>query len=76
MPYRAFTGLAGAPDLVGAAEAMFKRSQEECFIELKMKIHHWGFDNNDLSSIEKNKGSIQRPWQQSWIILRFGRTVV
>ncbi len=28
-------------------------------IELKMKIHRWGFDNNDLSSIEKNKGNIQ-----------------
>jgi hypothetical protein len=24
-----------------------------------MKIHCWGFDNNDLSSIEKNKGNIQ-----------------
>jgi len=28
-------------------------------IELKMKIHRWGFDNNDLSLIEKNKGNIQ-----------------
>ncbi|CAK9266760.1 unnamed protein product [Sphagnum jensenii] len=59
MPFGAFTGLAGAPDLAGAAEAMSKRSQEECLIELKMKIHRWGFDNNDLSSIEKNKGNIQ-----------------
>jgi hypothetical protein len=59
MPYRAFTGLARAPNLAGAAEAMSKRSQEECLIELKMKIHCWGFDNNDLSSIEKNKGNIQ-----------------
>jgi transposase len=24
-----------------------------------MKIHRWGFDNNDLSSIQKNKGNIQ-----------------
>jgi hypothetical protein len=54
MPYGAFTGLAGAPDLAGAAEAVSKWSQEECLIELKMKIHRWGFDNNDLSSIEKN----------------------
>jgi hypothetical protein len=38
---------------------MSKRSQEECLIELKMKIHRWGFDNNDLSLIEKNKGNIQ-----------------
>ncbi len=59
MPYGAFTGLVGALDLAGAAEAMSKRSQEECLIELKMKIHRWGFDNNDLSSIEKNKGNIQ-----------------
>ncbi|CAK9232592.1 unnamed protein product [Sphagnum troendelagicum] len=59
MSFGAFTGLAGAPDLAGAAEAMSKRSQEECLIELKMKIHCWGFDNNDLSSIEKNKGNIQ-----------------
>jgi hypothetical protein len=58
MPYRAFTGLARAPDLVGTAKAMSKRSQEECLIELKMKIHRWGFDNNDLSSIEKKKGNI------------------
>ncbi len=27
-------------------------------IELKMKRHRWGSDNNDLSSIEKNKGNI------------------
>jgi hypothetical protein len=59
MPYGAFTSLAGAPDLAGAIEAMSKRSQEECLIELKMKIHRWGFDNNDLGSIEKNKGNIQ-----------------
>jgi hypothetical protein len=59
MPYGAFTGLAGVPDLVGVAEIMSKRSSEECLIELKMKIHRWGFDNNDLSSIEKNKGNIQ-----------------
>jgi len=39
MPYEAFTGLAGAPDLAGAIEAMSKWSQEECLIELKMKIH-------------------------------------
>jgi hypothetical protein len=38
MPYRAFTGLARAPDLVRAAEAMSKQSQEECLIELKMKM--------------------------------------
>jgi hypothetical protein len=57
MPYRAFTGLARALDLAGVAETMSKRSQEECLIELK--IHRWGFDNNDLSSIEKNKGNIQ-----------------
>jgi hypothetical protein len=59
MLYEAFTSLAGAPDLAGVAEAMSKRSQEECLIELKMKIHRWGFDNNDLSLIEKNKGNIQ-----------------
>jgi hypothetical protein len=59
MLYGAFTGLVGAPDLAGAAEAMSKRSHEECLIELKMKIHRWGFHNNDLSSIEKNKGNIQ-----------------
>jgi hypothetical protein len=59
MSYGAFTGLAGAPDLAGVAKAMFKRSQEECLIKLKMKIHRWGFDNNDLSLIEKNKGNIQ-----------------
>jgi hypothetical protein len=59
MLYEAFIGLVGAPDLTGVAEAMSKRSQEECLIELKMKIHRWGFDNNDLSSIEKNKGNIQ-----------------
>jgi len=58
MPYRAFIGLAGALDVAGAIKAMFKRSQEESLIELKMKIHCWGFDNNDLSSIEKNKGNI------------------
>jgi hypothetical protein len=59
MTYGTFIGLAGAPNLAGAAETMSKRSQEECLIELKMKIHRWGFDNNDLSSIEKNKGNIQ-----------------
>jgi hypothetical protein len=37
MPYGDFAGLAGAPDLAGSAEAMSKRSQEECLIELKMK---------------------------------------
>jgi len=58
MPYGAFTGMAGTPNLVGVAEAMSKWSQEECLIELKMKIHRWGFDNNDLSSIENNKGNI------------------
>jgi hypothetical protein len=58
MLYGAFTGLTGAPDLVGAAKAMSKWSHEECLIELKMKIYRWGFDNNDLSSIEKNKGNI------------------
>jgi hypothetical protein len=58
MPYRAFIGLAGPPDLAGAAEAMSKWNQEECLIELKMKIHDWGFDNNEPSSIEKNKGNI------------------
>ncbi len=47
------------PDLVGATKEMSKQSQEECLIELKMKIHCWGFDNNDLSSIKKNKGNIQ-----------------
>jgi len=60
MPYGAFIGLAGAPNLAGAAEAMSKQNQDECLIELKMKIHRWGFDNNDLSSIEKNKGNIQK----------------
>ncbi len=59
MPYGAFTGLAGAPNLAGAAKTMSKQSQEECLIELKMKIHRWGFDNKDLISIEKNKGNIQ-----------------
>jgi hypothetical protein len=59
MPYGAFTSLARVLDLAGVAEAMSKRSQEECLIELRMKIHRWGFDNNDLSSIEKNKGNIQ-----------------
>jgi hypothetical protein len=59
MPYEAFTGLTGALYLAGAAKEMSKWSQEECLIELKMKIHCWGFDNNDLSSIEKNKGNIQ-----------------
>jgi hypothetical protein len=59
MPYGAFTGLARAPNLARATKEMSKRNQEECLIELKMKIHRWGFDNNDLNSIKKNKGNIQ-----------------
>ena len=37
---------------------MSRRSHEECVIDLKAKFWTWGFDNNDLSTIAKNKHNI------------------
>ncbi|TDH66096.1 hypothetical protein CCR75_007361 [Bremia lactucae] len=35
---------------------MSRRDQEDCLIKLKAKLWEWGFENNDLSKIERDKG--------------------